>query len=157
MSVHYREATTAHEIADLLHNRGRIIITAPPRSGKTTELLRYAENRYTNGRFVVVAQQDKHENIINLHWQICNGLTRAEVVAKRLLGQEIQGEDVNPPMLLTPEAVMYRPWRASTALFVDEWFSLSEAAHRVILKHRLFIAATSSREKDNDAEKDQDR
>jgi len=146
MSIHHRQAETAEEIAAFLHNRGRIVITAPPRCGKTTELIRYAENRYRNGRFAVVAEEEKHPYIIKLHWCLSNGISFVDVVAKRLLGQELEGEfDVNPPALLTPETVMYRPWNASTPLFVDEWFSLPEAAHRAILKHRLFIAATSSK------------
>jgi hypothetical protein len=143
--IYHAKADTAEEIAKLLRQRGRTIVTAPPRSGKTTELIRYAEERYPNGRFVVVAKEEQHPYIVKLHWCLSNGISFVDVVAKRLLGQELEGEfDVNPPTLLTPETVMYRTWNASTPLLVDEWSSLPEAAHRAILKHRLFIASVTS-------------
>jgi hypothetical protein len=144
MSIHHRQAENAEEIASLLRNRGRIVITAPPRCGKTTELLRYAEERYPNGRFAVVAKAEDHPYIIKLHWQIHNGLTFSDVVAKRLLGHKIEGEDVMTPQLLTPDAALYRTFNPSTPTFVDGWSDLTEAQQKAILRRRLFIAATNS-------------
>lgn len=145
MSVHYRDAENAKEIAALLHNRGRTVITAPPRCGKTTELIRYAENRYPNGRFAVVAHPDKHGYITKLHWLIYNELTQANLVASRLLGKELEGEEVRTPYLMTAESVMYRAFSKHTPIFVDEFQLLPENARRVIIKHKLFIAAVATK------------
>ncbi|CAN5951011.1 unnamed protein product [Sphagnum jensenii] len=96
---HYVQAETQEDIARLLRTRGRIVITAPPCSGKTTELIRYAEERYPNGRFAVVCKNlDVGKYIIRLHWCIYNGFKPHEVMTARLLGKELEGEDVNEPM-----------------------------------------------------------
>ena len=144
--IHHATADNAEDIAKLLRSRGRIVVQAPARCGKTTELVRYAEERYPNGRFAIVAKEEHHPYIIKLHWQISNGISYVDVVTKRLLGQELEGEDVNAPVLLTPESAMYRTWNASTPVFVDQWFSLSSECQRLILKHRLFIAGTGTGE-----------
>jgi len=138
--IHHATAVDAKDIARLLRSSGRIIVTAPARSGKTTELIKYAEERYVNGRFAVVCPKaEDHKYIIRLHWQIWNELTFSDVVAKRLLGQPLEGEDVNPPLMLTPENLhLLMP---STPVFVDSWNCLPESAHRAILKKDLFIAA----------------
>ena len=56
--IHHATADNAEDIAKLLRSRGRIVVTAPSRSGKTTELIRYAEERYPNGRFAIVAKDN---------------------------------------------------------------------------------------------------
>ncbi len=140
--IHHATAENAEEIARLLRSRGRIVITDPPKSGKTTELIRYAEERYPNGRFAVVAQEKDHLFIIKLHWLIHNELTWADLVTKRLLGEKLEGEDVVEPMMFTPESVMVQTFNASTPTFVDDWHLLSEHARAIICKRRLFIAAT---------------
>lgn len=155
--IHHVKAETQEDIARLLRARGRIVITAPPRSGKTFELIRYAEDRYPNGRFAVVAKEEDHPYIFKMHWNIFNGITFAEVCASRLLGKNLEGEDAMNPTLLTPEQAMFRTWNASTPLFVDEWFSLPESAHRAILKHRLFIAATTGESTHASTEEGKDR
>jgi len=143
--IHHARAENAEEIARLLRTRGRIVVTGPARCGKTTELIRYAEERYPNGRFAVVAEEKDHAYIIKLHWQISNGISFVDVVAKRLLGQELDGQfDVNPPVLLTPESMVYITFNPSTPTFCDCWNIFTEAQKRAILKRRLFIAATSS-------------
>jgi hypothetical protein len=139
--IHHATAENAEEIARLLRTRGRIIITAPARSGKTTELLRYAEERFPNGRFAVVAQKNHHDYIIELHWNIFNGISITELVAARLLGEELERKDVNDPILYDPEHLYFRHGNYSTPLFVDNWGLLSEEAQRIISKHKLFIAA----------------
>ena len=152
MTIYRREAETAEDIARLLRSRGRIVITAPPRSGKTTELIRYAEERYPNGRFAVVAKPEDHANIVKIHWLLFNGFTFVDVVAKRLLGQELEGEEVNEPTLLTPEQATFRTFNPSTPTFVDSWNTLSRNQQQAIIKRRLFIAATMSKEGEQNAE-----
>lgn len=146
--IYYETAQNAEEIARLLRSRGRIVITAPPRSGKTTELLRYAEERYPNGRFaIVLANPDKDKYTIKLHWCIYNEISFSDVVAKRLLGEELDGEDINSPMILIPNMLspanfgkMINP---HTPIFVDDWHLLSEEAQSTLCKRKLFIAAVS--------------
>jgi thymidine kinase len=141
--IHYATAETAEDIARLLRSRGRIVVTAPPRSGKTTELLKYAEERYPNGRFaVIIAKEEDQKRIIKLHWRLYNGISHVEVVAKRLLGQELEGEDVMTPVVVTMKGIyVVSP---SCPIFVDEINLLPEPAQRAIFKRRLFIAATTS-------------
>jgi thymidine kinase len=141
--VYYETAETAEDIARLLRSRGRIVVTAPPRSGKTTELLKYAEERYPNGRFaVIIAKEEDQKRIIKLHWRLYNGISHVEVVAKRLLGQELEGEDVMTPVVVTMKGIyVVSP---SCPIFVDEINLLPEPAQRAIFKRRLFIAATTS-------------
>jgi len=158
MTVYHREAKNAEEIARLLRSRGRIVITAPPRSGKTTELLRYAEERYPNGRFAVACGKEEDDGrIIQLHWNVYNNISFVDIVSKRLLGQEIEGEDVNPPTILAHSSLLYRTVNQSTPIFVDEWGLLPENVQRAILKRRLFIAAVSTSTGENDAEEGQNR
>jgi len=142
--IHYATAVDAKDIARLLRSCGRIIVTAPAHSGKTTELIKYAEERYPNGRFAVVAQEEDHSYIIKLHWRIFNGITHADVCAARLLGKELEGEEINAPTLLTPESVMYRVFNPSTPVLCDVWNSLTEAQQGAIIKRRLFIAAVTT-------------
>lgn len=141
--IHYATAENAEDIARLLRSRGRIVVTAPPRSGKTTELLKYAEERYPNGRFaVIIAKEEDQKRIIKLHWRLYNGISHVEVVAKRLLGQELEGEEVMTPVVVTMKGIyVVSP---SCPIFVDEISLLPEPAQRVIFKRRLFIAATTS-------------
>lgn len=139
--IHHATAENAEEIARLLRSRGRIVINAPARSGKTTELIRYAEERYPNGRFAVYAHGKDHAYLTRLHWLIYNGLTWADVVAKRLLGQELDGQDVNPPQFLTPESAVWITFNPSTPTFCDCWEVFTEPQKKAILKRRLFIAA----------------
>lgn len=157
MSVSYREGQNAEEIAKLLRTRGRIVVSGPARCGKTTELLRYAEERYPNGRFAVVAKSEDHPYIIRLHWEIYNGLTRHQIIAKRLLGEEVEGEDVMTPLLFTPEYItVFRTFNPSTPTFCDCWNSFTEAQRSAIMKRRLFIAAVQTKGED-DAKEGQDR
>lgn len=140
MTVYHREAQNAEEIAKHLRARGRTIITAPARSGKTTELLRYAEERYPNGRFaVVVARGEERDRIIKMHWQVANGISFVDVVAKRLLGEELEGEGVNEPTVLFPPHIYFE--NQFQPIFVDDFNLLPSAAQRAILKRHLFIAA----------------
>jgi hypothetical protein len=140
--IYHVEAENSCDVARLLRSCGRIVITAPPKSGRTTELLKYAEDRYPNGRFALVAPKEDHTKLIHLHWRVANGITHVDVLTKKLLGQDITGDiDVNEPMLLSPEEALVRVFNASTPTFVDGWNALSEACHKAILKRRLFIAA----------------
>lgn len=144
MTIYRREAQNAEEIAKHLRSRGRTIVYAPPRSGKTTELLRYAEERYPNGRFAVVAKEESHAYITRLHWCIYNGISVADAVAARLLGKELEGEDVNPPRFINPISVWSPTFGESTPFFVDRWNTLTQEQQREIIRRRLFIAAVTS-------------
>lgn len=144
MTTYRREAQNAEEIAKHLRSRGRTVITAPPRSGKTTELIRYAEERFPNGRFAFVVKEEDHPRIIRLHWLIYNGFSQADVVAARLLGDKLKGEDVNPPQLIYPEMVWARTLNPNTPTFVDDWNTLTEEVKKEIIKRRLFISAVTS-------------
>ena len=150
MTIYRREVETAEDIARLLRSRGRIVITAPPRSGKTTELIRYAEERYPNGRFAIVcAREEDRKKIIQTHWNVYNGISFVDVVANRLLGKEVEGEDVNEPTILFPPHIYFA--NQFQPVFADDFYSLPNSAQRTILKHKLFIAATATKG-DNDAE-----
>jgi hypothetical protein len=149
--IHHATAETAEDIARLLRSRGRIIVTAPARSGKTTELLRYAESRYPNGRFAFVCSNPgKDSYVIKLHWCLYNELSFTDVVAKRLLGEDLEGEDINPPMILIPNMLspvnfdkMINP---HTPIFCDDYHLLSAQAQSTICRRKLFIAATMTGE-----------
>ena len=154
--IHHAQAETAEGIANLLRSRGRIIITAPPRSGKTTELIRYAEERFPNGRFAVVcANEDVGKYIIRLHWNIYNGISFAEMCAKRLLGEELEGEDINEPTILFPPH-LFLP-NQFVPVFVDNFYLLPNSAQRIILKHKFFVAAVTGENAHAEAEESQDR
>ena len=146
MSVYYREAANAEEVAKLLRTRGRTIITAPPRCGKTTELIKYAEERYPNGRFAVVTPtRADHPYIMKLHWRISNGISFVDVVAKRLLGEKLEGEEVNEPTLLSADN-LYIPPDQGLPIFADQWNLFPNSAHRAIMRRILFIAAVGTGE-----------
>jgi hypothetical protein len=146
MTTYRREAQNAEEIAKLLRSRGRIVITAPSKSGKTTELIDYAESRYPNGRFSVICPSEAHkEKLIYIHWLVSNHLTFVDVVVKRLLGEKLEGEDVNEPTILIPPLPPKFCPSPFTPIFVDDWNLLPTAARRAILKRKLFIAAVTSK------------
>lgn len=153
--IYYVEADTQEEIARLLRGRGRTLVTAPPRTGKTIELIRYAEERYPNGRFAVVAKDGKH--IVDTHWLIYNGLTWVDAVTKKLLNEKLKGEDPVAPLVVTPQWIHDCMINKSTPIFVDDWDLLSEEAQRKIYKHRLFIAAVRSSEESIDASSEEDQ
>jgi hypothetical protein len=100
----YVNAETAQDIARLLRsNQTELIITAPRRSGKTTELLKYAESKNPNGQFVVVCHNfERQKQIIRRHWELFNRISQADIVAKRLLGEPLGGINVNPPLMVCP-------------------------------------------------------
>lgn len=142
--IHHATADTAEEIARLLRSRGRIVVTGPSRCGKTTELIRYAEERYHNGRFAVVSQPEQHAYIIRLHWSLYNGISFSEICAKRLLGEKLEGEDVLTPVLYDPNHLYFRHGNNSTPIFVDDWNLISEDARRIISKQQLFVGAVGT-------------
>lgn len=146
MTIHHREAKYAKDIAIILRGRGRTIITAPPRSGKTTELIRYAEERYPNGRFIIVCAREEDKNkIIHLHWLVANGISYVDVVAKRLLGEKLKGEEVNEPTILFPPHVHFPSHNHCIPVFCDDFNLLPNSAQRAILKRQLFIAAVQTK------------
>jgi hypothetical protein len=108
--------------------------------------MRYAEERYPNGRFAVVTPtKADHANIIRLHWLISNEISYVDVVAKRLLGEKLEGEEVNKPKLLSAEN-LYIPSDQGLPIFCDDWNLFPNSAHRAIMKRILFIAAVGTGE-----------
>jgi hypothetical protein len=117
-----------------------IIITAPRRSGKTMQLLRFAEDKYTGGRYAIVSiNHEVQRSIIRMHWE----LHQASNLLKKLTGKEAEGIDVNPPLMLTPDTIHLHRGSAKP-IFVDEWNSLQEETQQAILKTGYFVAAVTS-------------
>lgn len=121
-----------------------ILINAPRQSGKTTELLKFAEQKNPNGQFAVVClsamQQD---NVIRRHWMLFNRIDQSEIVAKRLLGEPLRGIDVNPPLVLTPQNLHFLRGR-NMPIYVDEWSLLQFKDHANIVETGWFRAAVTS-------------
>lgn len=159
----YATAETAQEIAQLLRGEGEkfiagkvadrllgkkessgIVITSPRRSGKTTELLKYAEEKNPNGDFCVVCRDiESQTRIIHQHWLLFNRIDQSDVVAKRLLGEPLGGVGVTPPLMLNPSNLHLLRGQGSP-VYVDEWALLPEDAQRTILDSGLLIAAVTS-------------
>jgi len=126
----YDKILRAKEVADrLLGNKGDksgIVITAPRQAGKTTELLRYAEEKYPSGQFAVVT--------LNRYMQI-----NACYIYRDLRGYP----EVNPPLMLTPDNLKLVNTQGKP-LFCDDLNLFSEAMRDEILNHKFFAAAVSS-------------
>ena len=145
-------AQTGQEIADLLRGTGegevfqrlyaakcaekllgkkpdsRIVITAPRRSGKTTELLKYAEENHPNGQFIIVClNHDVQQEIGRLYW---------EIMGKQSVGP-------TPPLMLTPGNLASTRGQRNP-IFVDEWDALPLETRNTILQTGLFRAAVTS-------------
>jgi hypothetical protein len=144
--VNYATAETAQDIARLLRsNHPELIITAPRRSGKTTELLRYAESKNPNGQFVVVCHNFERQNlIIRRHWELFNRISQADIVAKRLLGEPLGGIDVTPPLMISPGT--FHVLRGNNLpIYVDELGEISnEDVMKRVIETGRFVAAVTS-------------
>jgi hypothetical protein len=129
-----------------LRSEGKgIQITAPRHSGKTTELLRYAEEKNPWGQFVVVCGgYDRQRQIIKQHWEIVNNITQANRVAARLLGKEVEGEGVTPPLMVVP-GNLHLLRGHNKPIYVDELGEISnENLMNDLLATGLFRAAVTS-------------
>jgi len=168
--VIYAKAETAQEIASLLRmmdseekiqakivadrllgkskkcdDEKGIIINAPRRSGKTTELLKYAEEKNPYGQFAVVCSNfDRQQQIIKIHLEIFNKITQASKVADRLLGNPITGRAVNPPLMISPGS-FYLLRGSCRPVYVDELGEISnEDTMKYVLDTGRFVAAVTS-------------
>jgi hypothetical protein len=162
----YATAKTAEEIARLLRSSQEsrrdagwddeekltikaitpepICITAPRQSGKTTELLKFAEEKNHGGHFVMVCRdQEAQKWIIHRHWLLFNRIDQSDVVAKRLLGEPLGGVGVTPPLMLNPSNLHLLRGQGSP-VYVDEWALLPEDAQRTISDSGRLIAAVTS-------------
>ena len=138
--VYYESADNSDAIRRFLHSQGRVVVTAPRQSGKTTELLLFAEGKYPLGQFIVVClNQQMQESIILKHREIF----QAGNMAKRLNGQKIDSLEVNPPLILTSGNIKFMRGQGKS-LFVDEFNLLSEGVQKEILDSGLFEADVSS-------------
>jgi hypothetical protein len=121
-----------------------ICITAPRQSGKTTELLKFAEEKYRGGHFVMVCRdQEAQKWIIHRHWLLFNRIDQSDIVAKRLLGEPLGGVGVTPPLMLNPSNLHLLRGQGKP-VFVDEWNLIPEDAQRDILDSGRLIAAVTS-------------
>ena len=84
--------------------------------------------------------------IIRMHFGIVSkkGLTQAERVAKRLLGEgTLRDGEVNPPLMITPSNI-HNLIDRNLPIFCDEWNSLGADIQRVIIDTGRFVAAVTS-------------
>lgn len=143
----YESAQTAQDIARLLRTQrdGPIQISAPRQSGKTTELLKYAEEKNPNGMFAVVClNHEEQKRIIRRHFDIFNRTSQAEMVAARLLGKPTGGIDINPPLMITP-STLHLLRGHGRPIYVDELGAIpSDDIMEILLKTRLFVASVTS-------------
>lgn len=121
-----------------------MIITAPRQSGKTTELLKFAEEKNHGGHFVMVCRdQEAQKWIIHRHWLLFNRIDQSDVVAKRLLGEPLGGVGVTPPLMLNPSNIHLLRGQGSP-VYVDEWNIIPEDVQRAILDTGRLTAAVTS-------------
>lgn len=138
--VYYETADTAEDIRRFINNQGRVVVTAPRQSGKTTELLIFAEQKDPWGQFIVVClNQAMQTNIIQKHKEIFT----AGNVAKRLTGGKVESTEVSPPLIITPTRMnllrgMGRP------IYVDEFRMFTDEMQKEILDSKFFVAAVTS-------------
>lgn len=139
-------AETAQDIARLLRSSQEpVVITAPRRIGKTTELLKFAEEKNPNGQFAVVCHNfERQKLIIRRHWEIFNRISQADIVAKRLLGEPLGGVDINPPLMVC--AGSFKLLRGcDRPIYVDELGEISnEDTMKFVLETGRFVAAVTS-------------
>lgn len=131
-SGEYDEKVRAAEVADRLLGIKKtisgIIVTAPRQSGKTTELLRYAEEKYPNGQFAIVTLNDSvQQAILHRYWS--------------LLRPNVAGM---PPLALTPNNLNLYRRHGTRPIFCDEWDLYPEQARKTILETGQFVAAVTS-------------
>jgi hypothetical protein len=142
----YATANTAEDIARLLRAAQEpITIVAPRRSGKTTELLKFAEEKNPNGQFAVVCHNhDRQKLIIRRHWEIFNRISHADICAKRLLGEPMGGVDINPPLMISP-GNFHLLRGHGRPIYVDELGEISnEDTMKFVLDTGRFVAAVTS-------------
>lgn len=120
----------AKEVADRLlgkkKEKSATLVTAPRQSGKTTELLRFAEEQYPNGQFAVVCL---NQHIIH---SICS------------IYRELRGDQsVSPPLMLLPHNLKL-VGNERRPLFCDELGLFTEEQQECITKYPHFMAAVTS-------------
>lgn len=142
----HAKASTAQDIARILRSAQEpITIVAPRGVGKTTELLKFAEEKNPFGQFVIVCHNfERQKQIIRRHWEIFNRIDQADIVAKRLLRQPLGGIDVNSPLMISPG--MFHLLRGhSKPIYVDELCEISKRGyHEYVLDTGRFVAAVTS-------------
>lgn len=126
----YDRILRAKEVADrLLGNKkdtSGIIVTAPRQSGKTTELLRYAEEKNPNGQFAFVCL---NQHIIH---SVCS------------IYRELRANpSASPPLMLLPSNLKL-VGNETKPLFCDELGLFTEQMQADILGYRNFVAAVTS-------------
>ena len=123
------EAIRAEKVADRLLGRKSktgIVITAPRQSGKTTEMLRFAEEKYPNGKFAIICL---NKYMID---SICH------------MYRDLKSDpNVMPPLMLLPDNLRL-VGNERRPLFCDELSLFSEQMREDILGYHNFEAAVTS-------------
>lgn len=121
-----RAAEVAAKLLGKKEKSKGMIIEAPHRSGKTVELLRYAEEKYPNGQYAIVCpSQRMQEHILTTRYSLLEW--RESVI----------------PLMLTPDNIMSMSGQIKP-IFCDEWDLLPENTHKIIIDSGLFVAAVTS-------------
>jgi hypothetical protein len=127
-----------------------MIITAPRRVGKTTELLKYAEEKNPYGQFSVVCHNlERQKQIISRHREVYNMMLKTRMVSARLLGEKLYSGDelgeVHPPLMITPGIFKTLRGYGGGPIYIDELGEISnEDTMKYVLDTGRFVAAVTS-------------
>ena len=119
-------ARVADRLLGIKPKSEQVIITAPRQSGKTTELLRFAEEKYPNGQFAIVCINR------NSLLSICH-------IYRHLR----RDPSVSPPLMLLPDNLKL-VGNESKPLFCDEIGLFTTELKESIIGYRKFVAAVTS-------------
>ena len=116
----------ANRLRGIKESTTGIVVVAPRQSGKTTELLRFAEEQYPNGQFAVICL---NKYVLS---SICH------------LYRDLRGDpNVSPPLMLFPDNLRL-VGNESKPLFCDEFSLFTEEQQEYITGYRRFSAAVTS-------------
>lgn len=120
----------AKEVADRLlgkkKEKSAILVTSPRQSGKTIELLRFAEEKYPNGQYAIVSPNQRMQE---------------QILTTRYLLLEWKESII--PLMLTPDNIMSMRGQVKPIL-CDEWSMLPEKTQDIVIQSGLFVAAVTS-------------
>lgn len=101
-------------------------MTAPRQSGKTMELLKFAEEKYPNGQYAIVCPNQRMQEHI--------------LITRYLL---LEYRESIIPLMLTPGNVIYIRGQGKPVL-CDDWNMLPEKTQDIVIESGLFVAAVTS-------------
>jgi len=125
-SVARQAKLVANKLLGIKEEASSILVVAPRQSGKTTELLRFAEELYPNGQFAVIC------------------LNRYVISSVCHIYRDLRNDsNVSPPLMLLPDSLKL-VGNESKPLFCDELHLFSEKMQNDIVGYRKFVAAVTS-------------